>query len=458
MRFLGRGESPRASLPFRALLAVIALAAAAVALSACGSGGDDSGSGDQQGVVEITCGTVCGRGPDPLVRAVHAVTEAFNAKYRGTYHIRSVEDAKMRGGSNDRQSYYQRLALAGDLPDLFHTRQAEALLLGRTGKLVDFAPLLEQDGWGSNFHDGALSTVTNESGHTWAVPLTRDTIGIYWNRAIFREAGVSEFPRTWDEVNAACEKIKAIGKSCFAMDGLWTTLLMWANMIGTQPGGADFLTTGIRTDDWSTFPEVVRATEMLKQWHVEGFTNRDAFSGEYQNAATAFIRGQAAMIANGPWMVGSDIRTKNAIKGLYDEVGYEISPGWTAGSPGAVVVSGESSFSSASTDKRKQEAVVAFLKFFETHAQSYGFVTATGSYPAVKFEPTAAERKTLEPLSLGLSLRSAEVPTIYPHALANTPASIITVFPNLWPAYVRGDLDTKEFLSKLPSDLQSKTG
>ena len=37
------------------------------------------------------------------------------------------------------------------------------------------------------------------------------------------------------------------------------------------------------------------------------------------------------MIANGPWMVTLDIKTKNAITGLYDQIGYEPSPGWGRG-------------------------------------------------------------------------------------------------------------------------------
>ena len=33
------------------------------------------------------------------------------------------------------------------------------------------------------------------------------------------------------------------------MDGDWVTQLMWANLIGTQPGGVKFLLSGIK---WGT--------------------------------------------------------------------------------------------------------------------------------------------------------------------------------------------------------------
>jgi len=457
MRLLRGGESPRASLPFRALLALIALAAVAVALSACGSGGDSSGSGDKQGVVEITCTSCYGSPTDVLLKDHRILAERFNEKYRGRYHVKWIKDPKTNP-SNERSQYYQRLALAGDLPDLFTGLPGDALTLGRTGKVMDFAPLLKDDPeWASSFYENAFAGITDDAGHSWGVPQARNAVGIYYNRAIFKQAGVSEFPRTWDEVRVACEKVKAIGKSCFAMDGLWTTLLMWANLIGTQPGGAEFLTRGVRTDDFSGFPEVVRATETLKDWHVEGFANRDAFSGEYQNAATAFITGQSAMIANGPWMVNGDFRSRGAIKGLYENVGYEPSPGWTADGRG-MVVSVNDIFLSAATDKRKQEAVLAFVKFAEEQAQSFTQITVNGTYPAVRYEPTAAESKKLEPLALDLTLRSGDMPFTYPTVFDNAPASLSQVFVNLWPAYVRGDFDTQEFLSKFGSDLQSKTG
>jgi raffinose/stachyose/melibiose transport system substrate-binding protein len=460
MRFVGRGKSTHASLPFGVLLAVIALAAVSVFVSACGSGGSGDKQGEKQGVVEITCGTYCvPLATNPGTRVAAEVVKRFNEKYRGRYHIKTINDPGMlNDGSGKRTAYYQRLALADGLPDLFEATSHEGLLLGKTGKLMDFAPFLEQDSeWKSTFHEGALAPGTDEAGHTWSFPITRDAIGIFYNKAIFREAGISEFPRTWDEVTAACQKVKAIGRICWANDGLWTTQLLWSNLIGTQPGGADFLTKGIKTDDdFSDVPQAVKASEMIKQWEHEGFMNKDSLAGNYQNAAGAYMSGKAALFPNGPWDVPAEINNpKVAIKGLYKNTGYEVSPGWTADDRG-VVAAGEFSFSSGAKDERKQEAVVAFLKFYEEHAQSYLMVKVYGSYPAVKFVPTAAESKTLEPLALKVNQSSTSLET-YPHAMVNAPQSFTTVFPNLWPAYVKGQMSTQEFLSKLASDMHSKT-
>jgi raffinose/stachyose/melibiose transport system substrate-binding protein len=437
----------------RLVLPTIAVVAAVgFAVGACGGG-----SKATKGEIEITCSS-CQQNPtDPSLQYEYDAAQAFNKKYAGTYHVKTL-NTKLAGSSADRLQYYQRLVLANDLPDVFQINPAELRSLDKTGKLMDFAAVLDKDSaWKSSFNNGAFDAIT-DSGHVWAIPETRDALGIYYNKTMLRAAGVSDFPTTWDEFEADCQKIKASGKTCFAMDGDWVTLLMWANLIGTQPDGAAFLDGGIRSGDYSANPAAVKATETLKRWHTDGFINSDAFSGEYQNAATAFVRGQAAMIANGPWMVGSDIKTKNAIKGLYDQIGYEISPGWTADQRGLIIISAEGSFASGTTNERKQDAVVAFMKFLTSHDQALTQVRIEGAWPAVKFEPTPTEQKTLEPLAVALVKRANSVSLTYPHPYYNAPAPFASAWKNLWPAYVKGQMSTHDFLSKLAHDAQSPTG
>jgi raffinose/stachyose/melibiose transport system substrate-binding protein len=438
----------------RGVVAAVAAAALIAGLAACGG----SSSNNDKGEVVITCVSCQASPTDPSLQHIYETAQAFNKKYAGRYRIKTIK-SQSAGSSADRLQYYQRLALANDLPDLFQVNTEELRSLAKTGKLMNFAPVLEKDAaWKASFNPGAFAALTGQGGQVWAIPETRDAIGIYYNKAMFRAAGIAQFPQTWAEFEADCAKIKATGKTCFAMDGEWVTLLTWANLIGTQPGGIDFLNGGIRSGDYSKDPVVVKATETLKRWHTEGFINANAFSGEYQNAATQFISGKAAMIANGPWMVNSDIKTKNAVKGLYDEIGYEESPGWTAGQRGLIIVAGEGSYASGAHDPRKQEAVTAFMKFMTSHAQALAQVRVEGAWPAVKFNPTPAEQKTLEPLASALVKKSTSVPLTYPHPYYNAPAPLATAWRNLWPAYVKSGESASDFLSKLSKQAQSPTG
>jgi raffinose/stachyose/melibiose transport system substrate-binding protein len=443
----------------RAATVAAGVAAACLAVAACGGGDDsESNAGKKGEEIVITCSS-CLPHPTNAFETLHnKQAEAFNKKYAGRYRIDMIKNQFADGGA-ERLQYYQRLALADDLADLFTVNPGEVAKLRTTGKLRDFAPALSEDGeWNGGFYDDAFAVLAGDDGETWGIPQTRDAIGVYYNKALFDDAGVDAFPETWDDVAAACEKIKSSGKACLAMDGDWTTLLMWANLIGTDPAGAEFLSGGIAEGGYEGNPAVVKATETLKGWHTSGYTNEDAFSGDYTSASTAFLRSDAAMIANGPWMVPVDIKGKDAPKDLYGKLGYEPSPGWTADQRGVIIVAGEGSWASGTTDETKQEAVDAFLKFVTSREEGIAQVRDAGAYPAVQLDLTDEEIKTLEPLGANLVRQSAELPLTYPHAYFRAPAGFSPAWKNLWPAYVKGELDTQEFLTRLGNDATSPTG
>ncbi len=457
---LRRREPIRGRQFWRVLVALAAALTAALVISACGGGEDESdgGSGEPKGEIVITCGACQPSRTSPFIQYYNDASRRFNSEFAGRYRIEIVRNQYVSGGA-ERLQYYQRLALANDLPDVFLVNPAEVGKLQKTGKLVDWTPILDEDAeWADSFYEGAFGAIDDDAGHRWAIPVNRDAVGIFYNRRMFADAGVSEFPQTWDDVEVACRAIEGTGKSCFAMDGDWTTLLMWANLIGTQSDNDDFLVTGIGEGDYASNAAVVRATETLKRWHTEGFANSDAFSGEYENADNAFVRGEAAMVANGPWMVQYSIRGRNAIRGLYEQVGFEPSPGWTDDARGVVVIAGEGGWSSGAIDDAdKREAVAAFLKFMGSHDESFAQLQATGSYPATKIELTDAEKPKVEPLAEGLFQQSATLPN-FPHAYTASPAGFQVAWKNLWPAYVKGEMDTQEFLQRLGDDATSATG
>lgn len=203
---------------------------------------------------------------------------------------------------------------------------------------MDFGPYLAKDtAWASTFYPDAFLSLKSASGQVWGIPEERDIVGIYYNKAMFTKAGIGGFPTTWDEFLADCEKLKSAGVIPIAMDGDCCTQLMWANLIGTQPGGDQFLASGIALGNFADNPIVVKATEFLKNLHTAGYTNKDAFTGDYPDAANPFLQEQAAMIANGPWMIQADIKGKSALPDLYSQVGYAPSPGSTADGQGAIV-------------------------------------------------------------------------------------------------------------------------
>jgi ABC-type glycerol-3-phosphate transport system substrate-binding protein len=434
----------------RGTVATVSATAIVAVVAGCGSSEDTSDSGE----VVVTCAT-CQESPtDPFLQYNYEAAQRFNEQFTGTYRIETIENPNA-GSGDDRLQYYQRLALADDLPGLFQLNSGEIKAMQETGKLHDFTATLEADDeWAATFHEQAFDALTGPDGQVWAIPQQRDAIGIYYNSALLKGAGHDQFPATWDEFEDLAATLKQQDKIALALDGDWATKLMWANLIGTQPGGAEFLgETIVDLEDWGAEPAVVQATERLRSWHVEGYVNSDAFSGDFQNAAAPYLTEEAAMVPNGPWFVKTNL-TADAAPGLYDKTGYAPAPGWTEGDQGTVVVSG-AGWVSGATDERELEAVDVFVKFMTSEDEVLAQAKATGANPPVQVDAAAAEAAELEPLATGLSDQAADLTYTYPHARVHGPAGLDTSWKNLWPAYVKGDMDTDEFLQRLTDDSTS---
>jgi ABC-type glycerol-3-phosphate transport system substrate-binding protein len=434
----------------RTTAATVSAAAMLAAVAGCSSDPDTADSGE----VVVTCAT-CQESPtDPFLQYNYEAAQRFNEKFAGDYLIETIENPNA-GSGDDRLQYYQRLALADDLPDLFQLNSGEIKAMHETGKFHDFASGLEADGdWAASFHDQAFDALTGPEGEIWAIPQQRDAIGIYYNSALLEAAGYDKFPETWDEFEDLAAQLKQQDKIAIALDGDWATKLMWANLIGTQPGGTEFLGEKIvELEDWGDDLAVVQATERLRDWHVEGYVNADAFSGDFQNAAAPYLTEEAAVVPNGPWFVKTNL-TAEAAPGLYEKTGYAPAPGWTADGQGTVVVSG-AGWVSGTTDERNLEAVETFVKFMTSEDEVLAQAQATGANPPVQVDAAATEAADLEPLATGLIEQSTDLKYSYPHARVHGPAGLDTSWKNLWPAYVKGDMDTDEFLQRLTDDSAS---
>jgi raffinose/stachyose/melibiose transport system substrate-binding protein len=407
-------------------------------------------------VIELTCQRCEASPTDVFSQSWYDVVQAFNAKYTGKYHI----TVQHFGGQNENDlQYWERLALASSLPDIFIAQATQIQTLAKTGKLFDLAPALRADAaWKNSFYAGTFESLTGSKGQIWGIPEERDTVGIYWNKALFAKAGLHGFPSTWVQFLADCKKLKQASVIPFAMDGDWVTQLMWANLIGTQPGGRQFLLSGIKSGNWAGNPAVVKATTFLKALHTAGYVNKDAFSGNYQDAANPFLQEQAAMIANGPWMVAADIKGSAAKKSLYSQVAYAPSPGWTSGGQGLIVLNGNAGVASGSSDPAKQAAVVVFEKFATSAAIELQRTLKTGAYWPAKINLSAGQVKRLEPVTYKLVKQSDRVKYHYEHAKFATLQPFTDAWKNYWPAYVQGSLSTHAFLQKIAAAAKPTAG
>lgn len=194
-------------------------------------------------------------------------------------------------------------------------------------KHIDAGRLLELDDsvvpglskFGTTLLDGARST---KNGNVYGVPFAVQTAGIFYNKKIFADNGIT-VPTTWDEFTAAADKLKANGVIPLAWNfkDTWETPLYHEIFGAAVYGGDDFTKKFLAGQAKMTDPSYVSSMaviDSLKPYLPESFS-----SLSYSDATTLFSSGRAAMVPDGVWNVTS-----------FREVNSELDLGFFPAPPG----------------------------------------------------------------------------------------------------------------------------
>jgi raffinose/stachyose/melibiose transport system substrate-binding protein len=209
--------------------------------------------------------------------------------------------------------------------------------------------------------------VTNtRNGKIYASSSEGSVIGYFYNKELFSKAGISAPAKTWDEFFRQLDQLKAAGITPLALDtadSAWITMLWMGALVATENSAGLNLMKQMMPSNYNT-PEMIKAVTQIQRM-LQNYTTLDAIGGQYEHAANNFLSGNAAMIANGPWMMGdfSDLTKTSA--GFEAKVGVAIYPGnFVYDAP----IQGY--FVTKQRNPALQEAAIEMVKFFTSaHAQ-----------------------------------------------------------------------------------------
>lgn len=134
----------------------------------------------------------------------------------------------------------------------------------------------------------------------YALPYAANAAGILFNRDMFEEHGW-EIPETWQEFTALCEEIDASGIQPIYLGykDTWTCLAPW-NALAV--GLTDSDTCSQVNMGNTTFSETYRETaEKMKD--LLAYAEPNPYAYGYNDACTAFARGQSAMYPIGSYAI-----------------------------------------------------------------------------------------------------------------------------------------------------------
>ena len=203
----------------------------------------------------------------------------------------------------------------------------------------------------------AIKPTMTRDGKQWGVPYSYYQWGMYYRKDIFDKYGIAE-PKTWDELLAACAKLKENGVTPITIDTkyLWTAAGVF-DYLNLRTNGYDVhndLTAGkiAYTDDR------IRAT--FAKWEElvrPGYFVENHASMSWQEAIAPCANGEAAMYVMGNFAVSA--MKEAGLSG--DQIDYFAFPEITPGMPRAEEAPADALF--VPSGAKNKENALKFMAF-----------------------------------------------------------------------------------------------
>lgn len=239
-------------------------------------------------------------------------------------------DIKVTLNNFDHEGYKTAIRnfLTADSPDLANWYAGNRMApFVNSGQFLDVSDVWADNNLGEQLASAKASMTID--GKQWGVPYTYYQWGIYYNKDVYKAAGV-EVPTTWDGFIENCAKFQAAGVDCLTTGSkaLWPAAGIF-DYLNMRTNGYEFhmdLTAGkvAWTDD------KVRAT--FAEWaKVVPYTTENHAAIDWQDAGALLVQGKAANYVMGNFAVA--VFKEGGMTN--DSLGFMVFPEITPGLPRA---------------------------------------------------------------------------------------------------------------------------
>lgn len=325
------------------ILALLLILALSISMFAgCASNNDDNNSNNNEGTKaeskdeQITLRIYAQYSDDDTkVPYDYAVAELAKAYPNVTLEL----DIQAQDDGQKLQTY----AATGNLPDIFQVGSTQIETFKESGNILVLDDYAQSTGFLDKAHPSAENIIYNADGHIYAFPYAGNELVLwYYNKAIFEEYGV-KVPETYEELLEAIKVFNEndiIPMSIFAKEK-WITTAMY-DVLATRfaPEGITTLDAGQSKASEEAY---VMAAETLQELVEAGMFPQGATNLNYDQAASLFYEGKAAMFLNGQWEIEG---STEKLGDNADWMWYPVMPGYEAnkfalsggGAPGGYAV------------------------------------------------------------------------------------------------------------------------
>jgi multiple sugar transport system substrate-binding protein len=199
------------------------------------------------------------------------------------------------------QAFMQTSLASNNLPAMFKWWNGNQLSdLVSTGAVADLSSYWDQAIRDGNFTPQERDLVSVD-GKPYGILLNVADWVVFYNTHDFEKAGIAAPPKTWAELMADCDKLKAAGFTPFnaPASGGWMPFIWFSQLVlGTNPDAFVGLTSGKVPYNG---PEVHKAFQLWEDMYKKGYFT----DPREQDDSKFFANGSAAMFLIGDWHSGS---------------------------------------------------------------------------------------------------------------------------------------------------------
>ncbi|MFE6756183.1 ABC transporter substrate-binding protein [Streptomyces sp. NPDC057684] len=346
---------------------------------------------------------------------------------------------------------------SGEGPDVLNIGNTWSSSLQATGALLPWDQKnFDKVGGKDRFVESALGSTGAQGKDPAAVPLYSMAYALYYNKAMFKEAGISEPPKTWDELTADGAKISKGGKWGLGAEGSNLSNNIHQVFVLAKQHGGDFFTADGKADFTND-----AAVAAVKQYVDMMATNKIIAPGNAEYAKNQslsdFSKGKTAMVL---WQAAA---TTFKSQGMQDDEWGVAPVPVQSGAPGA----GKATNSMVAginlavfKNTKNTDGSLKFVKFMTSDAEQKLLCKTYGSIPPVKAAQSdpAFDRPELKVLRETLATSATALPQVSNESQFET--SVGTAVKNLFAQSANGKrpstADVKAELTKAQQQMDSQ--
>ncbi|MGN0465906.1 MAG: ABC transporter substrate-binding protein [Lachnospiraceae bacterium] len=295
------------------------------------------------------------------------------------------------------------------------------------GRLTDLSPYIEGD---EELKDmlgtQILENAREKDGKIYACPVENEMFscaGFFWNKELFKKAGIKEFPTTWEDFWKVCDKLKEndiIPLSLHTGGTGWSAMLIATSEALNVKGGKEFMEELLPAS--YNNETGLRIAKTLKK--IFQYTTEDALHNDFDVAHKNFCDGKTAMLANGYWEI------QQLDEKIYDKVAFSTFP----------------------------ENRSVFSVYSWSIINTYSDEVKQGAIEFIKFR--ISERKKQREIFLAMTLDREDVKGDYARAIVNEP-TLIPSYQMKWnsilqeevieeslPLLAKGEITPEQFVER----------